>query len=293
MPETRKSSSKATCTARRRPAGHADPRRRMAPKGGGTGCTAALYITSTSRRRTSCSTSRAAQWSGARTAAAACLGARLRSPSSPRTGRACARRRRTRTSARGGSRRCGGHGRAAERPPRSARSRPRTRPARNVPRTKRTGCRRRSASRVCGLRRAHRRLGGDFGRLRALSLDGGRRSSWTTCCSRRATSARGKCGRRSGRRRAEPAAPDAPAHVKEQWVVAKSPGAASWPRCPEEDPSRALKAAAASGTLRDVVAAKARGGDQLARRRIDDDDGRTARTQRRRLDARTSSRSCC
>ena len=43
----------------------------------------------------------------------------------------------------------------------------------------------------------------------------------------------------------------------------------------EEEPSRALKAAAASGSLRDVVAAKARGGDPNWR---DEglDDGRTA-----------------
>ena len=45
----------------------------------------------------------------------------------------------------------------------------------------------------------------------------------------------------------------------------------------EEEPSRALKAAAASGSLRDVVAAKARGGDPNWRDEgLDDDDGRTA-----------------
>ena len=70
----------------------------------------------------------------------------------------------------------------------------------------------------------------------------------------------------------------APAHVKEQWVVAKY----AWrgflaENVFEEEPSRALKAAAASGSLRDVVAAKARGGDPNWRDEgLDDDDGRTA-----------------
>ena len=66
--------------------------------------------------------------------------------------------------------------------------------------------------------------------------------------------------------------------MKEQWVVAKY----AWrgflaENVFEEEPSRALKAAAASGSLRDVVAAKARGGDPNWRDEgLDDDDGRTA-----------------
>ena len=125
---------------------------------------------------------------------------------------------------------------------------------------------------------AHRRLGGEFGRLRALSLD-----AWSPLVLDYLLLSAGNERARAVWEAVTPPtgwsrpAPDAPAHVKEQWVVAKY----AWrgflaENVFEADPSVALKQAATSGSLQDVVAARARGGDANWRDEGLGDDGRTA-----------------